>query len=170
LTTEPTPGHHRAAEQRQPVEGEIGLDLDQRAARHHGMVGKHRQAELMVDRLPVELQPASAREKRPRRVGLSPRLAQRRPAGHARQAVAAARHEGHDDPVAGLQIVDAAADLRHDAAASCPSAMGTGRGRSPLITDKSEWQRPAALIPTRTSPSPGGSSSSSSTISGRLSA
>ena len=52
-------------------------------------------------------------------------------------------------------------------AASWPSAIGSGRGRSPLMTDRSEWQSPAALIATRTSPGPGASSSISSTERGR---
>ena len=51
-------------------------------------------------------------------------------------------------------------------AASCPSAMGTGRGRSPLMTDRSEWHRPAAAIRTSTSPWRGGASSSSASASG----
>src|SRR5258707_6321099 len=46
---------------------------------------------------------------------------------------------------------------------SWPSTIGTGRGRSPLISDRSEWQRPAPPTLTNTSPSPGGSSSISST-------
>src|SRR5262245_12981875 len=52
-------------------------------------------------------------------------------------------------------------------AASWPSAIGVGRGRSPLITDRSEWQRPAAAIFTSTSPWPGPSRSISSIESGR---
>jgi hypothetical protein len=45
--------------------------------------------------------------------------------------------------------------------------MGIGRGRSPLITDRSEWQSPAATTLISTSPGPGGSSSSLSILSGR---
>src|SRR5690625_3592408 len=41
--------------------------------------------------------------------------------------------------------------------ASWPSTMGRPRGRSPLITERSEWHRPAAPILTSTSPGPGGS-------------
>src|SRR6478735_5828770 len=48
-------------------------------------------------------------------------------------------------------------------APSWPSTIGVGRGRSPLISDRSEWQRPAPPTLTSTSPSPGGSSSTSST-------
>ena len=55
-------------------------------------------------------------------------------------------------------------------AASWPSAIGSGRGRSPLITDRSEWQRPAAPIRTSTSSRPGGSSASVSIDSGSVSA
>ena len=53
-------------------------------------------------------------------------------------------------------------------AASCPSTIGTGRGRSPEITDRSEWHRPAARMRTSTSPAPGGSSSTSCTRRGKL--
>src|SRR5690606_31982232 len=52
-------------------------------------------------------------------------------------------------------------------AASCPSAIGTGRTRLPSTTDRSEWHTPAASTRTSSSPSPGGSSSSSATVSGR---
>ncbi|KAG1165183.1 hypothetical protein G6F35_018930 [Rhizopus arrhizus] len=51
---------------------------------------------------------------------------------------------------------------------SWPSTMGTPRGRSPLITDRSEWHSPAALIFTSTSPVPGGSSSISVMLNGRV--
>ncbi len=51
-------------------------------------------------------------------------------------------------------------------AASCPSAIGIGRGRLPSITDRSEWHNPAAAILTRISPGPGGSSSIVSIFSG----
>ena len=55
-------------------------------------------------------------------------------------------------------------------AASWPSTMGIGRGRSPLTVERSEWHRPAALMRTSTSPSPGGSSSTSSMVKGLESA
>ena len=50
--------------------------------------------------------------------------------------------------------------------ASRPS--GIGRGRSPSMTDKSEWHSPAAAMRIRTSPAPGGARSTSSIRSGRL--
>ena len=53
-------------------------------------------------------------------------------------------------------------------AASWPSSMGVGRGRSPLMTERSEWHSPAAAIFTSTSPRPGGLSSTSSIASGRV--
>ena len=43
--------------------------------------------------------------------------------------------------------------------ASWPSTMGITRGRSPLMTERSEWHSPAAAIFTSTSPGPGASSS-----------
>src|SRR5699024_1775545 len=54
--------------------------------------------------------------------------------------------------------------------ASCPMAIGIGRGLLPFITDKSEWQRLAALIRTNTSPYSGASNSNVSILIGRLSA
>src|SRR3954454_15568772 len=49
-------------------------------------------------------------------------------------------------------------------------AIGNGRGRLPLITERSEWHRPAAPILINTSPGPGGSRSISSILSGWLAA
>jgi hypothetical protein len=46
--------------------------------------------------------------------------------------------------------------------------FGVGRGRLPSITERSEWQRPAAAIFTNTSPRPGSASSTSSMVSGRV--
>src|SRR6202044_3903624 len=51
-------------------------------------------------------------------------------------------------------------------AASWPSAMGVGRGREPSITDRAEWQRPAAAIFTWTSPRPGGGGGGSAVFGG----
>ena len=47
-------------------------------------------------------------------------------------------------------------------------ASGITRGRSPLITERSEWQSPATLIFSSTSPGPGGSSSTDSICTGLL--
>ena len=47
-------------------------------------------------------------------------------------------------------------------------ALRSGRGRLPLITERSEWQSPAARMRTSTSPCPGGSRSSSAISSGLL--
>ena len=52
-------------------------------------------------------------------------------------------------------------------AASWPSTIGITRGREPSITERSEWQSPAARTRTRISPGPGPSSSSSASSSGR---
>ena len=45
--------------------------------------------------------------------------------------------------------------------------MGMTRGRDPLMTDRSEWQRPAACTRTSSSPGPGGARSSSTISRGR---
>ncbi len=52
-------------------------------------------------------------------------------------------------------------------AASCPSAMGSGRTRDPSTTEMSEWQTPAASMRTRISPARGPASSTSSSCMGR---
>ncbi len=57
--------------------------------------------------------------------------------------------------VARLQIRDAGPKLATTPEASWPSAIGMGRGRSPLMPERSEWQTPAAAIFTSTSPGPG---------------
>ena len=46
-------------------------------------------------------------------------------------------------------------------AASCPMTIGIGLGLVPSITDRSEWQSPAAPTRTRISPAPGAASSMS---------
>jgi hypothetical protein len=51
-------------------------------------------------------------------------------------------------------------------APSCPSTTGTGYGIVPSSTLTSEWQRPAALIATRTSPWPGSFTRTSSIATG----
>src|SRR5215472_11647894 len=51
-------------------------------------------------------------------------------------------------------------------APSWPSTPGGGKGRSPSRVIASVWHTPVATICTRTSPGPGGSSSTSSTLNG----
>jgi hypothetical protein len=53
-------------------------------------------------------------------------------------------------------------------APSWPTTIGSGRGRTPSIVERSEWQSPAALTWTRTSPARGPSRSSVSIRSGLL--
>ena len=54
--------------------------------------------------------------------------------------------------------------------ASWPSAIGIGRGRTPSITERSEWHSPAAVTRTRISPGPGAARVTVSSFSGRVSA
>ena len=50
-------------------------------------------------------------------------------------------------------------------APSCPMTVGAGNGIVPSMTDKSEWQTPAAAMRTRTSLGPGWRTSSASVTS-----
>ena len=70
---------------------------------------------MVVDVLPVAVEALAPREQRAGAVRGSARLAQGRASLRARQAMAAARHEHHDDVVALLEVVDAGADLLDDA-------------------------------------------------------
>jgi hypothetical protein len=63
--------------------------------------------------------------------------------------------------VALLDVVHAGADLDDLAGAFVAEHDRRRRGLSPLTSDRSEWQRPAPPTLTSTSPSPGGSRSSS---------
>ena len=125
----------------------------------------------MVDRGAVgAVQPPRPRQQRPRPVRRRARLTQRGPSHRARLTMPARGHEHEHHMITRLQI-----RLRRPStgptsstipAASCPNAIGIGRGRFPLITDRSEWHKPAALIRTSTSPGPGGSSSNVSNVNG----
>ena len=160
-------GEHGAAEQGRLVERQLGIDLDQRAARDRGVLGEARDAEMVVDRRAVgPVQPARAREQRAGAVRRRTRLAQAgRPSAHGPQwPQDGTNTQTTWSPRARSSTPGPTSSTMP--AASWPSAIGIGRGRSPLITDRSEWHRPAALIRTSTSPGPGGSSSSSSITSG----
>ncbi len=62
------------------------------------------------------------------------------------------RHEDENHMIARRKARDARPTASITPEASWPSATGMSRGRSPLITDRSEWHSPAAAIFTRTSP------------------
>ena len=102
LTTAPTPGQHRAAEQGGQFERQVGVDLDARFARHHRMGGEGRDAEKMVDRLGMERKPPLAGKQRSGGVRLRSRLAQRRTSRRAGAAAAAAWDEHQHDVIAGV--------------------------------------------------------------------
>ena len=59
LTTAPTPGQHRAAEQSRKLERQVGIDLDAGFARDDCVFGKGRDAEMVVDRLGAEARAAA---------------------------------------------------------------------------------------------------------------
>ena len=108
-------GQHRAAEQSRMFERQRPVDLDAGFLRDDGELGEGGDAEMVVHRLAGEGEPARAGEQRSRAVGARARLAQSRPAGRARQAMAAARHEHHHDVIADGEIDDPFADRRDDA-------------------------------------------------------
>jgi len=72
--------------------------------------------------------------------------------------------------VADLETFDFEPDLGDDPRRLWPMTMGVWRGRSPEMAARSEWHSPTALIWSKTSPFGGGSNSTSSIPSGRLSA
>ena len=104
LTTAPTPVSTAQPNSAASSRGKAGIDLDEGFARHNGVVGEGRDAQKMIDRLGAERKPPFARKQRSRDVRLGPRLAERRAAGRARAAAAAARHKDQHDVVAGFQV------------------------------------------------------------------
>ena len=132
-------------------QAQAGFDLHAGAPRHDRMLREAGHAHVMVHRLPGDAEPPFAGEQRARRVGGGARLAKggaafgararnrrswaRTPARHDRRASGPARR-GRIPP-----------RWPED---SWPRTIGSGRGRSPLITDRSEWQSPAAPIFTST--------------------
>ena len=154
-------GEHGAPEQRGFVERQLRVDLHQRTPRHDCVFREHRAAEMVIDRLAVLRQPSS------HPTATCPRRSPRR---RARTAPGRPSAHGGQWPQLGTNTITTwsprfrsvtpspSASTMPDA--SWPSAIGIGRGRSPLITERSEWHRPAAAIFTSTSPGPGGASSS----------
>ena len=61
--------------------------------------------------------------------------------------------------IADGKILDALSHLNHFTCRFVSETIGVGRGRVPLMTERSEWHKPAARIRTNTSPCPGGSRS-----------
>ncbi|AEH54355.1 hypothetical protein BCO26_2297 [Heyndrickxia coagulans 2-6] len=70
----------------------------------------------------------------------------------------------------GARSVTPSPVLTTSPAASCPSAIGKGRGLLPFTTDKSEWHKLVAFILISTSPCCGSSSSNVSILIGLLAA
>ena len=161
------PGQHRAAEQSREFERQVGVDLHAGFARHDRVGRERGDAEQVVDRLGLEGKPPLAGEQRPGGVGLGRRLAERGTSRSAWPAAAAARRRTpapRDRRLRGRSPRRRPPRRFPPPRGRAPSA--SGRGREPSITDRSEWQRPAAAILTRTSPRPGGARSSSMISSG----
>jgi hypothetical protein len=93
--------HHRAdarqdgaTEQRGMIERHGRVDLDDRTARHRGMVGEHRAAEMVVQRLPVARQAPQRRTAAcPDPLAAAPGSQSAGPPFCTRSAMAAARDE-----------------------------------------------------------------------------
>jgi len=108
-------GEHGAAEQRADVQRQFGVDFDERPARQHGVFGEAGNAGLVVEQALVRtVQAAVAAEQRAGGAGGKTRLAQRRPALPAGQAMAAIRREHQRHMVAALQTHDAGPELFDD--------------------------------------------------------
>ena len=166
-------GEDRAAEQRGELEGQLGVDLHRRARGDDDVVGEGGDAEVVVEL--VDRRGGSSRRSPlssvPAALAAAPgSQSAARPARQGPQ-LAAGGDEGEDDVVARREAARRSAPVSTTSpAASWPSAIGITRGREPSITERSEWQRPAAPTRTSSSPGPGGASSSSTISSGRDSA
>ena len=108
-------GEHRAAEQRSDIERQFLIDPYQRRARHHGVFGKSRAPQMMIQLTSIAAQPPRSPQQRARAVGLCARHAQSRPAFGTGQAMAAGWHEHHHHVVARCQVGHVGADLHHHA-------------------------------------------------------
>ena len=96
-------GQHGAAEQCAYVERQLGVDFDERPARQHGVFGEAGNAGLVIEHALVHaVHAAVSAEQRAGGAGDKTRLAQRRPAFPAGQAVAAIGREHQRDVVAAL--------------------------------------------------------------------
>ena len=149
-------GEHGAAEQRRLVERQVRRRSSPASgARRPRESAKAEHAEMVVDRAsPSQCSRARARQQRAGAVGGRARLAQRRTPFGAGRAMAAARHEDHDDMIADARgRCTPRPSSSTTPAASWPSAIGIGRGRSPLMTERSEWHSPAGHD--RPAPRPG---------------
>jgi hypothetical protein len=106
-------GDDGTAEQGRFLERQVAVDLDERMARYHRVLGEGRHPDVMVHRPAVELDAPGARQQRAGGVGGHGRLAQSRTTLHAGQAGAAARHEYQDDVVTGGQVLHPRPQFHH---------------------------------------------------------
>ncbi len=160
LSTAPTPVSTAQPKSAASSNGNSGSILISECRDTVAYSAKAEQPRMMVMRRTVAAQPPRAREQRARGIGRRARFAQCGASLRARQAMPATRHEHQHHVIALLEVIHAGPDSSTVPAASCPSTMGVGRGRSPLITDKSEWQRPGSAHPDQHFTLPGGPSSS----------
>ena len=95
---------HGAPEQRGFVQRNAAIYLDHRAARHGCVLGKHRTSQMMVQGFPAAREATRTGEQRTGTVCRGAGLAQGRAAFGTGRAVAAARHEHHDNMIADLKV------------------------------------------------------------------
>ena len=85
-----------------------------------------------------------------------------------RSALGPVSQSCHDHMIANGKVGDVLAGCLNHAGGLMAERHRHRVGRSPLMTERSEWHRPAAPILTNSSPRPGGTSSNSATRSGLL--
>jgi hypothetical protein len=88
------------------IERQRGIDFDERFAGHHRVLGKSRDAEMVMHIAIVAMNPSRAAQQHASRIRLETRLTQRRPPMHARLTRSATRHESSNDVIADSQIID----------------------------------------------------------------
>ena len=99
---------------------------------------------MVMHLVAVAMKAALAGEQRARPVGGSSRLAQRGAAFRTRQAVSATRHEHHHDVIADVEVLDTWSELLNHARSFVAEDHRRGPRAVASITERSEWQSPAA--------------------------
>ena len=160
LITAPKPRHHTAADEGGAVEGHARVDRNGALLADQRPLGEHRGV--------GELKGGHAADQEGLRV-----LRARRVAAFGRTPTSQALQRPQCDRVDTITVspsftaVTPGPTASITPAPSWPRTTGVGYGMTPSMTLRSEWQRPAALSATTTSPVRGARSSTSSTVTGR---
>ncbi len=143
LTTAPTPVSTAQPNSAASVERQLRVDLHQRAARHRRVFGEGRAPRWWYERLAVR----GAVARWP--LSSVPAVLATAPGSHSAGRPSA---HGAQWPQLGTKTITTWSPRSRSStpapvastmpAASWPSTIGVGRGRSPLITERSEWHRP----------------------------